>query len=198
MLKAKVLKNSLVGVASLERQDGAPTSVMKTRAAFGELRKVGTKVDQLWAWFRGEDWLSSRGWHLMMVTRSILSQQATWRTEMGQASVVATLLPRLERKPSFPRSQMWSGRTLSLRCFGYCFAEYCLTDPSRQMKGAVPRPQSFPRTARVCYADSHCGWRTPFFTSRACIKFLKSPESLVSLYQTCSFVYKSFQHYFAS
>lgn len=93
---------------------------------------------------KAQDWLPSRGWHLVMVTRSILSQQATWRTEMGQASVMATLLPRSERKPTFPRSQMWSKRTLSLGSFSPCFAGYCLTHPSRQMKGAVPHPQSFP------------------------------------------------------
>lgn len=49
MLKPKALKNSLVGVASLERQGGVPTSAMKTGAASGELRKVETKVGQLWA-----------------------------------------------------------------------------------------------------------------------------------------------------
>lgn len=51
-LKPKALKTSLVGVASLERQDGVPTSAMKTGAS--QPRKVGAKVGQLWAWFRGE------------------------------------------------------------------------------------------------------------------------------------------------
>lgn len=46
-LKPKALKTSLVGVASLERQDGVPTSAMKTGAS--QPRKVGAKVGQLWA-----------------------------------------------------------------------------------------------------------------------------------------------------
>ena len=93
---------------------------------------------------KARDWLPSRGWHLVMVTRSILSQQATWRTEMGQASVVAILLPWSERKPTFPRSQMWSKRTLSLGRFSPCFAEYCLTEPSRRWRVLFRVHRAFP------------------------------------------------------
>lgn len=107
MLEPKALKNSLVGVASLERQMGFPPQWWKPEQPLGSWGRWGRRWISCGLDSEGKarDWLPSvcsylqmsRGWHLVMVTRSILSQQATWRTEMGQASVVATLLPRSEK-----------------------------------------------------------------------------------------------------
>lgn len=118
--------------------------------------------------------------------------------EHDTASVVATWLPGQGENPP-PQSLQWEANARSSEVTSVpALWDAVWHTPVGRWRVLFGVYSAFPIRPGFCYVDSHCGWSISFFISRACTKFLKSPESLVSLYQNCSFVHMSFQHYFAS